>query len=240
MYVQYGAYKHASGEVAIQPIGRNAFRNEAGVVYGFTERWKLSGFLQTATPALMTVAIAALEAAYSKQFQNLGLFNDDGSPTAHGILSANTRGGVQVVGPPSYPQGFGAEYSTFRSYEIILEWDRIFPGTGLIAFTESIHYSGGGPLNLHMETLNTPPQKQLVKQFTTFRAVQRGMAIGEFSYPFAPPPIWPGDLEKALPELDVTAPKRFGVNFAEYGLQWAYYFAAAYPLVGDPDVWPNL
>lgn len=237
MFLQYGNYTHPAGEVSLTPIQRTLLFNSGQICYGFTERWRIKGFLQAANQAGITNAIAGLIAAYSYQGQDLRFFDDNGNPT-HGTLSSQTFGGVRVVGGPSFPTGDGAEYSTYRSYEIEVEFEVRNPQVGLLSWTESVSYSGGGPLFVFLEPINGLPQKQQAKQATTFRAVQRGSAVGQFDCPTPPPPIWPGDLERA-PEPVRTDPKRHGKDFSEYQIDWTYYFASVTPLSGNPTLWPS-
>ncbi len=240
--LQYGSYRHQPGEVTLRPIARNAMVAPSAIVYGWTWRWKVSGFLQATSQANLTAAIQRLEAAYAVQGGNLGFFNDDGSATAHGIFDGQTIGGVRVVSGPNYPEGQGAEYSAggaFRFYEIELEYDVRDFRVGLLAWTESITYSGGGPEFIFLEPILGPPVKQLLKAATAFRAVQRGMAKGHGSYPVPPDPLWPGDLLRD-PEVERIAPQRRGNAFIEPQISWTYTFASALPLVGLPNPQPNI
>jgi hypothetical protein len=241
MYLQYGSYAHAIDEAAITPISRRSILDGANRVYGTTETWEVRGWLQAPDVSSLTQAIANLENAYAVQGQDLGLFNDDGSQTAHGAFSANTLGGIRVMGI-EYPDGgeSDAEYTTYRKYTIRLEWDTRVAANGIIAWTESILYTGGGYLMGFLEPILGLPQKQQFKQSTTFRAVQRGTAVGLWDYPPVPPPIWPGDLEKGAPEINPKDPRRAGNQFTEFQVSWAWFFAFILPPSGLPTRWPDL
>jgi len=236
MYLQFGNYKHPSGEVHLSPISRQSLVNEGGQMYGWRERWRIRGFLQAATVPALTTAIQGLQNAYSNLGQTLQLFNDDNSLTAQ-VLN-NMFGGIRVVTQPSFPVGEGAEYSTFRQYEIEVEGDTRYSGVPLIAWSETVSYTGGGPVFVFLEPINGPPQKQLVKFQSAFRAVQRGSAIGQFGFPQPPPPIWPADLERN-PEPAEVSPRRHGSQFSEFQQDWTYYFASVTPLQGYPNIWPG-
>ena len=54
---------------------------------------------------------------------------------------------------------------------------------GLVSWTESLALTGGGPQFGYLLTLNGPPQKQLLRQQTTFKATQQGEAVGLTDYP---------------------------------------------------------
>src|SRR5262245_3127403 len=142
MYLKYGAYQHAANEASVV-ISKQGLFSEAGIARGVRERWTIQGRLQAADPTSLSAAIAALEAAYRLQGQDAGFYFDNGQASSHVLRSAGTVGGVRVVVPPSFPQGQGAEYSTFRSYTIVLEAERLDSGNPLLAWDEVLAFQGG-------------------------------------------------------------------------------------------------
>ncbi len=123
MILAYGSYRHALAEAGLS-IRRETQFTANGVPTSIRERWRIDGVLQAESPEAVTRAIHELQTAYSRQAQDVALYLPDGTtPTAHVILSRDTIGGVRVTQSPSFPQGRGAEYSTFRSYTIELEAD---------------------------------------------------------------------------------------------------------------------
>src|ERR1700754_756758 len=101
MYLKYGDYQHASGEVSIVITKQGIFA-DAGILRGVRERWDLQGRLQAESPAALSTALEELAAAYSVQGQDVGFYFDDDTPSTHQITSAATNGGVRVVVPPSF------------------------------------------------------------------------------------------------------------------------------------------
>lgn len=239
MYLVYGSYNFGASVARIDSITRRRKLTDAGIVYGYVEQWRVSGELQAASQADLTTAIQALEAAHAIQGQSLGLYDDNSAATAHGVYDYQTLGGVRVVDGPSYPKGDGAEYSTYRTFEITYEWDINYAIVGMIAWSEQLSFDGGGPLIGHMLSINGPPQKQILAQATPYHAVQSGTAVGHTSYPVPPSPLWPADL-KTNPRATKKAPKRFGNSFVEYEISWEYEFESAVPLLGIPTPQPNL
>jgi hypothetical protein len=241
MYLKYGSYQHAAHEVSVT-ISKQGLFAEGGSSRGWRERWNIQGRLQAGDPAALTAAIDALTAAYGVQAQDVGFFLDSGEPTSHAIASARTNGGVRVVAPPSFPEGRGAEYSTFRNYTIVLEAELLDPSTALLSWTEVLTFKGGGPQFAFLEPINGAPQKQLLKQATTFRATQSGQAVGQFSYPTPAPPIWPAAEHADQRDVRLELPKRHGPpgnpTYTEFKITWSYSFEDAGPLVGLPSAWP--
>ena len=248
MYLQFGNYVHDQGECAIT-ISRSS-RVENGIVLGYTERWDVKGRLQivpTGDPvvdrAILSPRIAAMQQAYQQQGVDLGLYFDDGTPSAHFLQSARSAGGTRVTKPPYFPVGLGAEYSTFRNFALSVEADFLDTSLGLISWTESLTLTGGGPQFGYLLCLNGPPQKQLLRQQTTYKATQQGEAVGLTAYPLPPAPLWPADEHGELRNISQTLPQRTGLGpsavYFSFKTRWSYVFESAVPLLGLPTAWPN-
>lgn len=221
LYLKFGSYQHEANECAVV-IARESVQSPDGVQSAIRERWSISGRLQKDTQAELTTAIRALEAAYSTGNKDVGLHLSTGAATAHGVLNRQTVRGTRVTQPPSFPEGAGAEYSTFRNYTIGLEWEIPDPTTSLLSWAESITFEGtGGPNWGFLIPLVGPPQQQMFSQASEVRAVQSGRAIGNGAYPTPPPPIWPafelGPARRVAPSLP-----SFRSNERE--ISWSYTF----------------
>ena len=234
MLLRYGSYTHSPGECALV-ISKQALFSPRGNRRLTRESWQIAGWLHAPNPAALTVAIAALRTAYAQNGQDAGLFLDDAvTPTDHVLLSANTLGGVRVAAL-HFPQGNGAEYSTFRSYRIQLEAD--FPEAEPLLWdhVETITFLGtGAARRLYLETLDGPPQLQFVSAQTTFRAIQQGRAVGGIAYPNLPAPLWPAAELADRRRVTFTAPHRTGPHLSHFAVEWHYTFESAGPLVGFP------
>lgn len=237
MYLQYGSYQHAANECAVV-ISREGLFSEDGIPLGFRERWEIQGRLQAANQPGITAAITALENAYAVDGRDIGLYLDDGTATAHHLTSNATAGGTRVVMPPSFPEGKGAEYSTFRNYALAVEGILVDTTHPILSWVESLNFTGGGPQFGFLETLNGAPQKQLLKQATTYKATQQGQAVGHGSYPFVPAPIWPAAEHVHLREIVYQTPVRKGPSGlqTEFPVRWSYTFESELPLVGGPTL----
>lgn len=241
MYLKYGGYPHTSGEAAFS-ISRDGQFSPEGVYQGYVERWDISGRLHAADVASLSAAITALQAAYALQGQDIGLYNDDHSPTAHRMLNSQTVGGIRVVRQPSFPESQGAEYTTFRSYSIGVEGEFLDLESGIVNWTEVVNFEGGGPVYVHLKPINGVAQKQVSIQNDTFRATQAGSAVGYLGYPNPPAPLWPSDLVRA-PAISRKTPRRKGPRgsqlFVEYEVSWNYAFESVAPLTGGPTPPPS-
>ena len=240
MILAYGDYRHALGETAVI-ISREGVFAPSGEQLAVREHWRIEGALQAATSALLTQAIQALVDAYSQSGLNLTLYLPDGTtPSAHRIVSSQTLGGTRVVRPPSFPQGKGAEYTTYRGYSIEIEAE--IPTTNsssaLLFWDEVLTFSGGGPRWTYLATLTGTPILQTLQQATPYRVTQVGRAIGYSSYPTPASPIWPLALHADESTITRKLPRRAAggepARDVEYEVTWSYRFDSDCPLSGDP------
>ncbi len=215
------------------------------MAYGIKETWTIQGWLQAATQNAVTAACNALDLAYAASYQTISLLANDGS-VARSMLGRTLIGGVRVLGGVSYPEsGLNtAEYSTYRSYLIRVEGT--YPVNGLSPFTllswlEVLSFSGGGPRFVHLQPLVGLPQRQQVAAATPFKVSQRGEAVGLFTYPSPPPPLWVYDEHIDQRQIDLKTPKRSGDAIAnvynEWPVSWTYSFESAVPMFGAPSLW---
>jgi hypothetical protein len=234
VFYRYGNYQHVLNEASLQ-VSRERLFNDRGQAYALRTRHLIRGELQGASQDDLTTKILALEAAYSVQGGSAGLYQDDGTATAHVLNSPSTVGGVRVVRGPSYPEGARGEYSTWRTYEIELEADFPNAGLGILGWSETLVFSGGGPRFRFLPVINGPPQKQLVNQLTTFHATQEGSAVGRGAYPVPPAPLWPAHEHRDQRSIQYRNPKRTGNTLTSYDVSWRYVFESVTPLAGLPS-----
>ena len=239
MILKYRTYSHPVSEASIV-ISMDPQRNERGVWYATREKWTIDGLLQADTQALLTTAIEDLEAGYGVDGGDLTLFLPDGTTeTAHKIKSADTIGGTRVT-LLTYPEGKGAEYSTFRTYRLEVEADmRIGDGPTLLFWDEVLNFTGNtGPRFGYLDVLNGLPQKQLLHQRTTQKVSQSGRAVGHFGYPLYAAPIWPAAEHLDQRRTTKKLPQRRGSGAAasdvSYEVTWEYAFESNVPLIGNP------
>ena len=244
MILAYGDYRHALGEAALA-ITRETVYSPQQVPLGVKERWAIAGVLQAADAAALSTAIEALEAAYATPGRDAVLYFDDGTTaSSHRLTSASALGGVQVVQPPHFSQGEGAEYTTWRSYSLALEG--MFPNSGaataLVNWDETLTFIGGGARWIYLPTLSGAPIKQVVQAQAPQRVVQSGRAVGYGIYPSLSAPLFPLALHQETSSLSYKAPKRVGAGSAaaniEYEVAWHYEFESATALSGLPSVSP--
>lgn len=241
MILCYGSYQHDDCEVKLG-IFRRSSLTRAGVPYAYTEQWVLDNLQVGADVPDITAKILAMEAAYKQRGVDVRLLTSAGGATAHKMLHADTINGVRVVALPSFPEGSGAEYTTWRSNTIVLEADFPVnandPGTQILEWQETLEMWGGGPLWMYTAPIAGVPVRQTVRLATTFKATQQGSAVGFLGYPTVPAPIFPGALMER-PRITLSAPRGVQGSAQEFPVSWSYVFESPFPLTGKPTYQPK-
>jgi hypothetical protein len=231
MYLKYGSYTHALDEASVV-IQKTPRFSKSGSMTGYDEVWRISGKIHGTDVSDLTTKLTELERAYSSTNQNAYLLTDALGTTAHSIISSETASGVKVTSF-GYPQGDGAEYVNFRTYEIILEAkkDASESNNGgdkgnTISFSQQISISGtGGPQFVVRTPRYGPPILQQVSRASPITISQSGNALGYKYYPNPEPPLYPQYLmpeshtvSRQSPQEDTKEGKR---NFP---INWSYNF----------------
>lgn len=240
MYVTWGGYEHDSGEVQINWRG-SALQAATGEVYAQRRTIDLFGVLQASSQTALHAKIGELLEAYSEPGRDLTLRFANGTPSHLSLKSAECIGGTRVVGPVSFPSNRDGAYAVSIEYTVSVEGDLAGEiSTNTLSFSETLTFSGGGPLEGYLEPRNARPVRQLLSQFSVYRATQSGTAVGLYRYPLVPAAIWPGKAVRQ-PKVVPVSPRRQGsgndVIYTDFAVSWEYEFASEDPLVGTPTRW---
>jgi hypothetical protein len=245
MYLQYGTYSHSVGECVLT-ISKESILSQEGFKIGWRERWDIAGMIFGTDANDLTTKIRAMETAYGVNGRDLKLLNDDGTETAHKLISRQSRTGV-IISNLGYPIGEGAEYTTFRNYTIAAECEFGLievPGGGgggrrgpqggndpgvTLTFAEMITTRGtGGPRIVALETRDGDVVLQQVSKGTPVYTTQSGTATGYYGYPAVPAPINAGselaDRRVVVREAPTTL-SQIGKQ-TTYRVSWSYEFVS--------------
>ncbi|MCR9292902.1 MAG: hypothetical protein NXI32_09295 [bacterium] len=242
MLLRYGTYRHRVAEANVQ-IRRTPLENASGGTFGYRERWTVTGklFNPTGNARNMGPVIQAFENAYSQSGRDAALEFEDGTPSHHQLLNANSLGGVRVVQPPEFPDGKKGELVNYRSYSLAIEaMFPIFRGQSLfIEFSERISIRGGGRRWGVVEVNRGPGVRQMIRTHTKCTATQSGSATLFVGWPDPPKPIWPFALVDEFPDFDVDSPETIAADVANAslingGVSWTYNYEFPLRLFGTP------
>jgi len=230
VYLKYGSYQHADNEAAVR-MSKRPLLSDSGTRIGFTETWSIRGILQADTTSALVTATASLDAAYAVNGYDLVLYDGSGN-AVRSLISSSTMGGVVITQGPDYPEGEGAEWANKRVYEITAEAEVLTSGvSNLVSYSETLSFSGGGPLRVYLTTLRGLPQLQETARYTPYVVRQSGNAVGLFARPAPADPLFPGALIRS-PEITEQTPEFKAGQYKNFGISWSYEFQSASPLVG--------
>lgn len=254
MIFKYGSYSHDQDEVMVRTSKTavmDRFRRRMGEVTEYT----IFGVAKVpdnvgghaATQADLTAKLIGLREAYALDYQNFGLYLDDGTtPTEHVVMNADTFDGVKVVVPPSFINGPWTgriEYLNRRTYFLVIRTETR-TGSGLYEWNERVTIRGtGGEKWAYSGQETGSPQRQGLQALTTYQYIQEGSCIGRQDWEAPPGPLFPL-IEHGPQRVHVfESAKDISIQGAEmYGTGWRYVMEAivtqdmnafAIPTVGD-------
>lgn len=240
--LRYGNYYHADGEVSVS-IAKSVETTDAGIPFRTTHTWNIAGRIIGETIAEVVQRMGLLERAYGTWFRTAQLISSAGI-VCHELPNAGSITGVKVIQPPSYPDGSGAQLSTYRDYVITLSADYPAIGYGvplIKSWVETITFTGGRPVRGLVETVNGPSVPFVIKRQRPYRATQVGSAVGAFGYPPYGAMLWDESLlEGEDPESkSLGAPRTENGRLVDWPVSWSYRFGSVAPLNGLPNVLPT-
>ena len=239
MILEVGSFQHRINSAGVT-FNRTAILDFRELPYLATDRWVVEFRLinDTPDPKELDAKIAQIEAVYAAgQFSSARLLHDDGTPTDHVILGANTIGGVRVVKPPSYMRFQNGEYVSYRTGTVEIEATVKLDNNPfrVIEFDESIEIDGGGPEFVMLQPNVGPAIRQQTRTQLKSTATQAGTITHLGAYGVIPPPIWPGAQMRPV-RVRKTTPRNIGGDFYSFQQSYSYEFESEVRLTGSPTV----
>jgi hypothetical protein len=230
MVFKYGGHSHPPGEVNLvnmEVIPQfSDFRRRWSTLY----RLHLRGELIYNGQAALHPKIAELIDVYAENGYTAGLYHTDGTPTRHFLdMTRNdvlTR--TQVV-YRSWPTGDDGEYTTARTFYIIIQALFDTNEGEIMAWRESLDFIGDG--GREFEWVKTPrgaPIQQFTRDFTTQSIVQHGELFAMNVWPLGNVPIavLPAWLHRSRSVIKMIGPQYLGNRYYNYGISWTYVMEA--------------
>jgi hypothetical protein len=237
MQLIYGTYTFPANATLVTGQVRTLF-NRGGLPYAQVRTVQVQGYLEGTGQAALIVAESALRTALASPYYALAFRADDGTITPLSLSNTGSTTGVRITEGPHFDTAQGPEYATLRTFRFSAEAE--YPLTGAPAyldFTETLTFSGGGPVYAHRPAINGPPQRQQVWPASVYRVTQAGSASGYRGYPPVPAARWPFALREAG-QVSYASPERKGpAAWQDWRITWSYQHESASPLAGLPTLW---
>lgn len=237
MIFKKGTYVHDQSSVGLRVEYFSIF-DQMKRRMGEKVRFTLVGVLRATSQTELTTKIQDLFAAYQTDYEDIGLYLDNGTtPTAHVIDSSTTWTGVKVVSGPNFingPWSGQPEYANQRTYFIVLEAETR-SGSGTYAWKERLMIKGtGAPKWVYSPQQQGDPQQQTLQTNTSFWYIQEGSAVSHGTNFISPSnPLFPaaehGDMREVQFETgdDMVWDNNLGsVVTRQNKTSWKYFMEA--------------
>ncbi len=233
--IRYGTYRFEPGlqtyRFAIRPSFNDTFLRASQTYEAEVRGYLLvpSSVEEADAPAYLVRKIRELKAALAIDGQDFTVRNSEGAIIDQ-ILSTDVLGGLRVIEGPTFDEAGPGELVRKRTFRVVFGGEQVLTndagGGGTpanVSKVSSVDYEGdGGPEFVLVETMNTPPIKQQVKQFTKCRCVQSGSIVRRYSRPAFPAPLYPADEKHNLRRIAFV--ERENNTFE---VSWTYTFERA-------------
>ena len=231
MYFKYGSYQHADSTVDLTQMSAQRMHSPRNRLV-FT-RWTMyvEGHFCVSGQDNIRTTIQNFEYAYRDDWEDAGLYHDDGTPSAHVLTNANSINGVRVL-RVTYPRN-EAEYATGRSFQITFQADYMNIEDEIYSFEETLQFLGEcGPSWQFVPVSVGEPIFQINHQWTPQRIIQSGSAVGWQAPPLIPGQLLPLELEHV--DLRITtrgSAQKIGVHKdVMYPMRYRYVYSSTVPM----------
>lgn len=242
MFVKVGQYVHPINECITRRVAIRHELSQRGKRVSKLISLHLEGYLYADTQSGLTTAIRNLIDAYASDYQEIGLYEDDGAGnigqrTPHYIDNVNSMSGVRIL-DREWPKGDGAEYANRRFFSIRAYSRYVDCESQIVFWRDSVKVIGTGGARREVEQTFAGPMEYLAALRTPQRIIRSGQAIGFGGYV-----SFPGPLDANIENVDLREEER--VSGESQGLQncffpsrWTYYHTAVTPVSGPLPLTP--
>ncbi len=238
MYFRYGTYQHADNSVALMSFLVRPQRTPRGRRMTSRVQMHCAGEVVIDQASLtplqaqddLHTKIAAIESAYSVDYQDAGFYRDDGDVTTHFISSSDVNNLTgNCVSYFNWTPGDNEQFATRRSFRFGIHADFLDAYSDIIDYTDTITKTGtGGPIRGWTRLpngLSVPKQESL---YSVQTIVHAGYSVRLSTWGSPPAPLATGvNYLEHLTQIKYTAPKKWGNvgKWAVYKTEWKYFYA---------------
>lgn len=247
MYFQYGDYKHPDNTVDMTTIMAQRMYSPRNRI-AFT-RWTLhcQGHFCVSGQSNIKDQLDEFEAAYEDDWQDVGLYHDDGTASSHVLKNSRSINGVRVSAI-KYPSR-EAEYASGRSFAITFQADyyrtrvdKKRPEDTIYAFNETVQMVGStGPRWALQENYAGPPVPVIQNQWTVQKIIQQGKVIGLEAPPALPAPLLTQNFEHVDKRMVARgSAQKVGRHMnLLFPLTYRYVYSSGYSHFSSLYPWPD-
>jgi hypothetical protein len=232
MIFKFHGYKHPANEVDITSITQQRQYSPRNRVVFIRKTMTIQGHMCVSGQASIRDAIELMENAYEAEWHTVGLYHDDGTPSAHVLDFGTSLNGIRLL-TLDYTKEDGGEYATGRSYRAVFQADYL-PKCGVedqvYSWDETVTVVGnGGPSWELVPQLYGDPIYQINATRTPQHVVQAGESVGVQGFIAPPAPYWPTQCHEDKILVEHGTAQKKGRNppggSLLYPTKWRYSFS---------------
>jgi hypothetical protein len=243
MYFKWDDYRHADGEVDVTMIQQQRMFSPRNRYVFIRKTLTVQGHLCVSGQDAIRSAINLLEDGYRYEWNTVGLYHDDGTPSAHVLDFNSSLNGIRLL-TLDYPKEDGGEYATGRSFRAVFQADYLMHEMEIYSWEETIQVIGtGGPDWELVPQFIGPPLKQINCMQTPQIIIQSGEAVGITGYIQPPAPYWPNDEHgnrRSIIRGTCQKKGRLPGGSLLWPTQWSYRFSLPYSISNEGIAPPNV
>lgn len=222
-------------------ITREVLYNEADQPYSSRDRWAFDILLIGTSAIDIDSKVALLYAAFNSNGQDFRLTMPNGTTNSqHVLLNSGSISGTLIRKRPSVTtfQGAGGVTNIRCTAEVEAEYPLATATDLFRSFEETLTFEGGGRQEGYLLPLYGSPQRQVLRQRDSYRVTQQGSAVGLYSRPSVPKPLFAAHQLRA-PTITKRSARLRGLGYEDFFVSWQYFYESATPIQGEPSLWPS-
>lgn len=226
MYVQYGGFAFEPWEAGLA-VRMVPDRSPRGFRKTLDVRFDISGEICLSGQTEINARLTAIQQAFSRDFQDIGLYTDGGQPTVHFLRNTareNLTGNLVLY--QQYPQTIDGEFISGRKFAIGVGAEVLDVDSNLIDYHDSIRLMGNAGPRYDWRWNRVWGYYAELTAITSIQTViHEGYAVGMRTHVLPPPPFYQPPFERNTERVvQWGGLKRYARSAAEAVTRWRYVY----------------
>lgn len=226
MYVKFGSFQFGDGEAGLG-VRMTPNRTPRGFKRTIDVRFDISGESCVSGASNINTRLQEIQAAFSQDFQDIGLFDDSNNPTVHYVPNNsiyNLTGNLVLY--QQYPQTIDGEFVSGRKFAIGVGCELLDVGSNIIDYKDSIRFEGNaGPEYAWRRDPFWGWYAELVAPSSIQRVIHEGYAVSMLTHILPPAPYYAPPFEQNTQRVvDFMGPDRYPQRFTDFVTRWRYVY----------------
>lgn len=232
MYIKYGNFQFEPWEAGLA-VRMVPNRTDRGFRRTLDVRFDIDGELCISGTSNINARLLQIQSAFSRDFQDCGLFDDSNNPTVHYLQNDsiyNLTGNLVLY--QQYPQTIDGEYISGRKFKIGVAAEISDARSNIIAYQDSIRFQGNaGPLYHWNYNRTWGFWADKVSPTTMQTVIHEGYAVALRANILPPAPFYAPPFERNTERVvEFTGPKaRYARGATDYVTMWRYVYELPFP-----------